>query len=410
MNSSGEPLLPQPQGNTPGPAADLPNPELNPLLNPTLGRNLGRWAQAYFTSPPEKREQAVLELLRELEAESGPREFERGSTDGVSETSTTPESVVCAECGHKNTKPHRFCGMCGSPLTFDDGISASLRSAAVTPDAAETDSPVVHHPVFPTLSLFATVDAEPTPSSGHGASEIQWLRDENLRQNALSLTRKNAGKYVLALLGVLLAGGFFYHQSQMQRTRVAESPAASRVPRANRNPAQPNPPESGSSPSTLPTPSNSSPVVSGPAVLDPASSAGPKPPEPSVRDPVGKQPVPISDPGAPISDPGAKRVALNSTEPIASDGASGSLELAMAEDFLRGKKRPRDSAEAAKFLWKAVSKENTTAILLLSDLYLAGDGVPKSCDQARLLLKAAARKNVPGAGGKLRDLLVSGCP
>ena len=36
----------------------LPRPELNPLTNPVLGRNLGRWAQVYFTSPPEKREQA----------------------------------------------------------------------------------------------------------------------------------------------------------------------------------------------------------------------------------------------------------------------------------------------------------------------------------------------------------------
>ena len=48
----------------------LPNPKLNPMTNPTLGRNLGRWAQVYFTTPPEKREEAVVELLRELEAKS----------------------------------------------------------------------------------------------------------------------------------------------------------------------------------------------------------------------------------------------------------------------------------------------------------------------------------------------------
>src|SRR2546422_3139037 len=51
-------------------AADsLPKSDLNPLINPVLGRNLGRWAQVYFTSPPEKREEAVGELLRELECE-----------------------------------------------------------------------------------------------------------------------------------------------------------------------------------------------------------------------------------------------------------------------------------------------------------------------------------------------------
>jgi TPR repeat protein len=87
---------------------------------------------------------------------------------------------------------------------------------------------------------------------------------------------------------------------------------------------------------------------------------------------------------------------------------NGSVELATAEEFLTGKRGPRNSAVAATFLWKAVSKENTTAALLLSDLYRTGDGVPKSCDQARLLLYAAARKNVPEAGQKLRALQV-GC-
>jgi len=37
----------------------LPHPELNPLLNPLLAENMGRWAEVYFTNPPEKREQAI---------------------------------------------------------------------------------------------------------------------------------------------------------------------------------------------------------------------------------------------------------------------------------------------------------------------------------------------------------------
>ena len=51
----------------------LPPPELNPLVNPLLAENMGRWAQVYFTSPPEKREHAVQELLRELGAEHSAR-------------------------------------------------------------------------------------------------------------------------------------------------------------------------------------------------------------------------------------------------------------------------------------------------------------------------------------------------
>jgi len=52
-----------------GHSDSLPRPELNPLLNRFLGQNMGRWAEVYFTNPPEKREQAVMELLRELQAE-----------------------------------------------------------------------------------------------------------------------------------------------------------------------------------------------------------------------------------------------------------------------------------------------------------------------------------------------------
>ncbi len=47
-------------------ADELSNPELNPLLNPVLEENMGRWAQVYLTSPPEKRPQAVADLLLEL--------------------------------------------------------------------------------------------------------------------------------------------------------------------------------------------------------------------------------------------------------------------------------------------------------------------------------------------------------
>jgi hypothetical protein len=47
---------------------ELPNPLLNPMINPLLGKNLGRWANVYYTAPAEKREQAVLELLHELES------------------------------------------------------------------------------------------------------------------------------------------------------------------------------------------------------------------------------------------------------------------------------------------------------------------------------------------------------
>jgi TPR repeat protein len=81
----------------------------------------------------------------------------------------------------------------------------------------------------------------------------------------------------------------------------------------------------------------------------------------------------------------------------------------MAEEYLHPKRGPRNSAVAATFLWRAVSKKNTTATLLLSDLYRTGDGVPKSCDQARVLLLRGGAEECPEAGQKLRALQ-AGCP
>ena len=52
--------------NGDGSSRPLPKPELNPLQNPVLADNSATVAQVYFTSPPEKREQAVVELLLKL--------------------------------------------------------------------------------------------------------------------------------------------------------------------------------------------------------------------------------------------------------------------------------------------------------------------------------------------------------
>jgi TPR repeat protein len=61
------------------------------------------------------------------------------------------------------------------------------------------------------------------------------------------------------------------------------------------------------------------------------------------------------------------------------------------------------------WLWKAVGKNNVPAVLMLADLYARGDGVPRSCDQARILLTAALKRGASEAGQRMRDLQNSGC-
>lgn len=86
------------------------------------------------------------------------------------------------------------------------------------------------------------------------------------------------------------------------------------------------------------------------------------------------------------------------------DSAAGDRELELGRAYLSGRYGERDAGEAAKWLWKAVSKGNHDASLALADLYLAGEGVEKNCEQARVLLTAAARKGNSDAASKLRTV------
>ena len=72
----------------------LPDPRLNPMINPRLGKNLGRWAKVYYTTPPERRDQAVLELVRELEGGEVPEE----EVTAASAVAPAPWTVAPASC------------------------------------------------------------------------------------------------------------------------------------------------------------------------------------------------------------------------------------------------------------------------------------------------------------------------
>jgi TPR repeat protein len=101
----------------------------------------------------------------------------------------------------------------------------------------------------------------------------------------------------------------------------------------------------------------------------------------------------------------AHPLALASDTQTSAPAADGTQELMLGQRYLS----QHDTTLAAQWLWKAVSKQNGRAAMLLADLYAHGEGVPQSCDQARILLRAAARKGISGAGMRLQNLEVSGC-
>ncbi len=98
--------------------------------------------------------------------------------------------------------------------------------------------------------------------------------------------------------------------------------------------------------------------------------------------------VPNADEPAPKRDNTAKTV-------------PGSEELAKASNA-------SDVAASSAWLWKSVAKGNPEAPIRLANMYIKGDGVPQSCEQAIVLLRSAAAKENAAARSRLGSLYATG--
>ena len=435
-------------------SSSLPPPELNPLLNPLLAENMGRWAQVYFTSPAEKREQAVHELLRELAAEKSAREGTGAATAplvraqtplvkdqtpvvreqtplvnkqtreaAVPTASPAPEVhaplVRCRACGRKNPSTQKFCGMCGTHLA-DEAETAHLHRDHLRSDDLEiSDSPAADRDVEHPLTNEAAPYVEERES--HYSSHGQETYEPRLNTNELSLfqtggnvdyydddvilsTPPGGGVYrivigiVLAIVIGTLAYMAWRGSQQTSQSHLEQSaPAAAAEPA----PVEPAPAESAPPVAAKTNPPERTPAAekqSAPPAPNPAKDADNRVRQVSTR----------ADNSTPTLPHGVSRPPKETPAQV-SPGA-GAEELAVAQGYLNGSNgQGRNSAEAAKWLWKAIAKHNAQASLLLSDLYLKGEGVSKNCDQARVLLDSAALRGVKDAGVRLRHLQAFGC-
>jgi len=417
----------------------LPDAELNPLLNPLLAGNMGRWAEVYFTTPPEKRGQAISDLVRELQGNgsaesSSPRAApERrpgthempGEQDGP-EYLRRPWSTIdepqrtCPACSAENPTRQRFCGMCGAALqSLPESNEPSFRGNSAVSEEPEAngdenwaesesssdDQSHVYH---------AVVD----PNHGDHARAASYGAEWRVSESDLPhfAQESEAAPYRLRLyigiaVALILAGLVYmkWHGNGTPGPGDTSQSAPSRViPDAP--PSAPPPAAAANSRNVLPTERSTPAATSNPATPPRPSETGvaerqnqaerQNPTETTAHQaqPVKARPAPPAIPvGASSSDVGS--------------GQGGAEELATAEKYLN-RNHPGaagDNREAAQWLWKAVGKGNVTATLVLSDLYLRGDGIPKSCDQARLLLDVAARKGKTSAAQRLRNLQAFGC-
>jgi hypothetical protein len=402
----------------------LPSPDLNPLLNPLLAQNMGRWAETYFTSPPERREQAVMDLLRELEAENSTRE-----DGGDTSPSTMPERasepvlvaapwaaevepvlVRCQSCGREMPAAQNYCGLCG---VRQERRAGPPKGVTDLPDAdpqieeprSEESARYVSRESLYVPPEHAVYDAATTTNE---LSPFQSGREVNDRDNSAEEISTDAAPsrpyrfYVgIALAMVILALAYMAWRST-QATSESDRVGAPTRPLATTQAAPPEP--------TTPNPSK----------LNPSQTATPD------QAPLAQEQaaLPSRDAATPASEqasaqsnrnlyakaaPPATPIAENKPQVEPPEG-KGAEELAIAQGYLSGTNgQERNSSEAAKWLWKSMAKHNANATLLLADLYLKGDGVSKNCDQARVLLDSAARAGVKDAGERLQHLQAFGC-
>jgi len=399
----------------------LPEPELNPLLNPLLAAHMGRWAEVYFTNPPEKRARAVSDLVRELASNPTPAEVspQRGDRDGEHRHGRTAEPVqsesaesyaeeagiVCETCGHKNSGAHRYCGMCGLPLTPIANSEAQQNAA----EAAQVAVPGWYEPDESALSaipnqpdsaadfVFEGQD-DPTPE----APPLSWRKERPEELHMLSQYQPepashNYRLYVGVVVTILLALLVYVTWRNNAASSSGNSPTT--LPQAL--PTSSGEPQA----ATASKPAQDAPAsqLNSKNSAEPTSAAAPTSQAP-------KQADASSVRNGRVKTHAPQLAPVNANSAVGAAGQSGSVELSTAEKYLNaGPGTARDSQQAVSWLWKAVAKQNLTATMLLSDLYLRGDGVPKSCDQAHLLLDAAARKGVAAAGERLRNLPAFGC-
>ena len=129
---------------------------------------------------------------------------------------------------------------------------------------------------------------------------------------------------------------------------------------------------------------------------------------------------------APTADSTARNLSANESQPPkpsaavtngdtagtarkpAGDQAAAVKPSALGADEMAKAKNASDAAAAAAWLWKATAKGNPDAPVQLADLYIKGNGVPRSCEQAMVLLKTAAAKENAGARNRLGSMYATG--
>ncbi|MGC1105183.1 MAG: PilZ domain-containing protein [Candidatus Acidiferrales bacterium] len=300
----------------------------------------------------------------------------------------------------------------------------------------------------PSLSAWSRKDAPAgsgTPASPTAATPLFPPKNvENIfaRSTPLGMEPepdRRSGSAALLIISIVIAVGAvfaFYVRTHRQQVgnaiirvgnTVAGAPATVTTATPSTEPASVNPagtPSTNGSTSaaqtTAPLAVQAPPVPATPGQLTEPGTSSPVPPTaPAKAPPAGAVPLNTQQSNVGHGSPetlrlgasangqsaqNASKAAPSVAPPAPASPYSGQAEYQRAENYLNGKGVAQDPAEAAEWFWRSLEAGNTGAAIPLADLYLQGNGVSRSCTQARILLNAAARKNNSQAIQKLGQL------
>ena len=276
---------------------------------------------------------------------------------------------------------------------------------------AEKEKPVFEPVAVPPVTVPPVVRRRAPPA----LEPLSSLEGETDSDSPGWMDRFTLGRAVgIMLFLTLLASSYVYHRELGQALiwlghQIAgdESPENSKFVR----PEPPSASHPAPIPAPVPAPATSTPEPAAPVIehsLETTESSSANLPAASDKTPLPQ----LKDKGG---SPGSLVPLTQTTRPAAPTASGnnsvepGQPEYLQALQILRSRGRSSEVPAAIQLLWSAVEKGNTAAEIDLAELFRTGRGVAKNCDQARILLSAAARKGSAEARRRVESLQRQGC-
>ena len=317
--------------------------------------------------------------------------IEQGEASHPSDGSGVPYVAMNVNAsGNRRATPRVSPEHPSEPMGLLHGLTVRRTLATASPDSRLATFPPEHLPAAPTALVLESTDAP----SAHTLASIFFFLMLGVAIGISSFVYKGLAGESLIRLGQRLSG-------ESRRHEAVRVPAGISGPRSNSAPVAKEPADP-----ALAAPNDR------PRIADRASASIDRPPDDrsQPQSEAGQHAEAVSEPSRESTPGYSARVDTDDRDhEVPRTGENGDAELAFAHRYLGEGSEREGTARAAQLLWLAVEKGSTAAEVELAGLYVRGEGVPKNCEQARVLLTAAHNEDSRRAEQELAELQRYGC-